>query len=224
MRPTVSLHETGRYPQYQSGNAFRALARLLQAPAGRRATNRRESCLRATPRRSGALRRKSRAGRAGSYRSPAGQQDGGRNAPTANSITGSQASRPRPQPWISASDGLGGDVVMPVLSACRSVCRRVPHCARQTERRAGVRCPFGTVGGRMAGTHRPRSYSAVEMRRVSWFSPTMIGWIAVGDGISCQRVPASPSRSWAISACKWARRSSPCSMRSRLASGGSRSR
>ena len=49
--------------------------------------------------------------------------------------------------------------------------------------------PTGTVGGRMAGTHRPCASSADANARAAALSPTIRGWMAVADSVSCQPNP-----------------------------------
>jgi hypothetical protein len=93
----------------------------------------------------------------------------------------------------------------------------LPAAVRRSQRDAQARASPGTVGGRIAGTHSPRSSRALAMRRVSWLSPTITGWIAVGEDKSCQRVSARPSRNWATSCQRCARRASPFAIRARLA-------
>ena len=66
------------------------------------------------------------------------------------------------------------------------------------------------------------------MRSVSWLSPMITGWIAVGEGSRCQRVPARPSRNCATSCHNRLRRASPSLIKLRLvasaqASGAARS-
>ena len=63
------------------------------------------------------------------------------------------------------------------LGECIDVGDRVRR-ASVTRRRA---VPFGTVGGRIAGTQNPRSRSASASSTAAALSPTMSGWIAVSS-------------------------------------------
>ena len=65
--------------------------------------------------------------------------------------------------------------------------RHLRLAVRSGERYAQAGRALGTVGGRIAGTHRPRANrSASASASASWLSPTMIGWIALGESQSCQ--------------------------------------
>src|SRR5207244_4712409 len=57
------------------------------------------------------------------------------------------------------------------------------ECAEESEMRRRA-LPWGTLGGRIAGTHRPRSNKASDNATVAALGPMISGWIAVGDGAS----------------------------------------
>ncbi len=96
-------------------------------------------------------------------------------------------------------------------STRRSTCAKLWAADRVMRSRAA---PLGTVGGRIAGTHKPSASRARETARVSWLSPMTTGWIGVSDGRSCQRLRRRPVLRRAMSAARCARRASPCSIRS----------
>ena len=52
--------------------------------------------------------------------------------------------------------------------------------------------PAGTVGGRIAGTQKPRCHSAAASATASAFAPTTSGWIAVVEGSRFHRRSAHP--------------------------------
>jgi hypothetical protein len=69
--------------------------------------------------------------------------------------------------------------------------------------------PAGTVGGRIAGIHKPCVSSAAAMSSVGWFSPITSGWIAVCESSGCHGVRLSISRTREIDWCKRTRRAAP---------------
>src|SRR5258706_5452248 len=90
-------------------------------------------------------------------------------------------------------------------------------CAADNEMR-NLAVPAGTVGGRIAGTSTPRSASAADTRMTSALSPITSGWIAVAEGISGQRRPATPAFNCSIRRASVSRRPFSRAMISRLAS------
>ncbi|ABA47844.1 hypothetical protein BURPS1710b_0571 [Burkholderia pseudomallei 1710b] len=98
-----------------------------------------------------------------------------------------------------------------VTSAASRRARSSNECAADSEMRSRD-VPAGTVGGRIAGTHRPCASSAAIAASVASLLPITSGCTAVCESTGCQCVARRIARVRLISAPRCARRASPSSL------------